>query len=76
MKIKVHAQLLWQEDVWWLVSEKPRFVENRPNHDRYDVVPYQDYILDPHMYIRFMDVPKGEYAVMGTKEYESEIKDD
>ena len=76
MKIKVHAQLFWKDKVYWLVSEKPRFVENRLTHDRYDVVPWQEYSDQVHSYIRFIDVPKGEYAVMGTKEHELEVKDE
>ena len=76
MKIKVHSKLFWQNEVYWLVSEKSRLVENRPNHDRYSVVPWQEYNSDQHSYIRFIDVPKNMYAVMGTKTHEIEVKEE
>ena len=76
MKILVHAKLFWQDKTFWLVGTTPITPEMRLHHDRYDVVPWQEYVSKKHSYVRFIDVPKNGYAVMETKPVEIEVDDD
>lgn len=64
MEILVHAQLLYQDREFYMLSSVPKVPDERSNtHDRYLVTPKQTYTSLVHPYARAIDVPKNMYAV-------------